>query len=258
MIAKGALPSQVQSEQEIIQRLEIDWQMFDGYVSWDAQDESPWLKVQDMLVIDLVRSNPKTPIHFASTVGPENFIGLDKYLRMDGMVYTLQKGRTIPVPQDSILNLANTEKLVDSVFKFQGVGDGTTYVNDETQHLLYNYNSIFIRLAMQYRMMLGMAKMKGDTQGAQFALTKGLFYMQKALKHFPDEWRNYVVQAELYQINGDFEKAIEVLSKGRQAVSSWNKEPIEQKIQELDMMKRQGSGIPMQATPQGVPVQAEQ
>ena len=248
--------AELKQQQQLLAQMRADWQMFVSYVTWDAKDESPWLKVQDMLVVDLVRANPQAPIHFASTVGPENFIGLDQFMKMEGMVYTLGRERTVPVPQDSVINMERTEKLVNTVFQYRGVGDGTTYVNSETQRLLYNYNAIYIRLAMQLRVQIGQARMTGNMAQVDASLLKGMSYIEKGMKQFPDEWRNYVIAAELYQMAGKVDKAKEILIQGGNVVSPWNKEPIEQKLQELaqasmpQAQQPQAQGVPMMA-PQG-------
>jgi hypothetical protein len=112
-----------------------------------------------------------------------------------GMVWDLIKGTLTPV-KDS-MDIERTAYLVDSVFKYRGLGDGTAYVDGETRQLLFNYNSIYIRLAMS---------MKNPK--------KGILYADMGIKQFPEEWRNYAVAYELLQTIGEDARAAEYLEKG--------------------------------------------
>ena len=48
------------------------------------------LRVQDLMVLRIIKDNNwNRPIYFAVTVSPNNRMGLDDYLTMEGLVYRL-------------------------------------------------------------------------------------------------------------------------------------------------------------------------
>jgi tetratricopeptide (TPR) repeat protein len=86
------------------------------------------------------------------------------------------------------------------------LGDGTAYIDGETRQLLFNYNSIYIRLAMAMRD--DPLKPKSDA----------LRYVDMGISQFPNEWRNYAVAADILQSLGDKARAAEYLEKGLKTV----------------------------------------
>jgi len=169
-------------------------QTYTALKDWGEQRKYSIMQTQYKLVVDLTMNNPDKPIHVSTTVGLSNAVGLDKYMVQKGMVWDLVKGSLTP-SRDSI-DVERTAYLVDSVFKYRGLGDGTAFINNETEQLLFNYNSIYIRLAMAQR----------DS--------RGLNYVELGIKQFPSEWRNYAVASELVLLSGDTAKAAEYLERG--------------------------------------------
>jgi len=153
------------------------------------------MQTQYKLVVDLAMMNPDKPIHLSTTVGLSNAVGLDKYMVQKGMILDLVKSSLTPA-KDTI-DVERTAFLIDSVFQFRGLGDGTAYLDGETKQYLYGYNSIYMRLAM-----------------AMNDVERGLRYADLGIKHFPEEWRNYAVAAELLLTNGQIDRAVEYLENG--------------------------------------------
>ncbi len=170
-------------------------QTYTALKDWGEPRKGGIMQTQHKLVVDLTMNNLDKPIHVSTTVGLSNAIGLDKYMVQKGMVWDLVKG-TLSPSRDS-MDIERTAYLVDSVFKYRGLGDGTAYVDGETRQLLFNYNSIYIRLAMS-------AKDPNE----------GVLYADMGIKQFPEEWRNYAVAAELLQAAGDNARAAEYLANG--------------------------------------------
>ncbi|GBU24089.1 hypothetical protein R83H12_00715 [Fibrobacteria bacterium R8-3-H12] len=175
-------------------------QTYTALKEWGEPRKHGIMQTQYKLVVDLTMNNPDKPIHVSTTVGLSNAVGLDKYMVQKGMVWDLIKGELAP-SRDSI-DVERTAYLVDSVFKYRGLGDGTAFINSETEQLLFNYNSIYIRLAMAQR----------DSVA--------LHYLNLGIKQFPSEWRNYAVASELLLVAGDSAKAAEYLEKGLQISSA--------------------------------------
>lgn len=83
-------------------------------IVWDIGEKSYVLK-SELMVLDLIAHNDwKRPIYFAVTTGPEAYVGLDKYLQLEGLVY-----RFVPIKQtqteESQGGRVNTEKMYDNV-----------------------------------------------------------------------------------------------------------------------------------------------
>jgi hypothetical protein len=179
---------------------------------WGKSRMGGIMQTQYKLVVDLAQNNLDKPIHVSTTVGLSNAVGLDKYMVQRGMVWDLLKGR-LTQTKDS-MDIDRTIYLIDSVFKYRGLGDGTTYINYETERLLFNYNSMYIRIAVAMRDSL--AHSPKDSR----ILEKGLRYADMGIKQFPSEWRNYAVASELLRSANDDARALEYLEKGLAAVSA--------------------------------------
>ncbi|MCL2284482.1 MAG: DUF2723 domain-containing protein [Fibromonadales bacterium] len=177
-------------------------QIFTALKEWGTPRRGGIMQTQYKLVIDLALNNLDKPLHVSTTVGLSNAVGLDKYMVQKGMVWDLVKGTLAPVRKDSI-DVERTAHLIDNVFKFRGLGDGTAYIDEETRQLLLIYNNIYSRLAIAIN----------DTE-------RGLRYVDLGIKQFPEEWRNYLAAAELLRMSGNKAKAIEYLEKGLEEVSA--------------------------------------
>jgi hypothetical protein len=202
------------------------YQIYDGLLEWGSKRKGGFMKTQDKLVVDLVQSNMNSPIHFAATVSSPNFVGLDKYMQMEGMVYTLVRGTL--QEQKEALNEDRTRHLIDSVYQFRGLGDGSAWINGETQRLLYSYNTLYMKIALDKRteiasLLRGGIK-KGDSLGVQEdvniqqkvkeAKEVALRYLEMGMKQFPGEWRNYLIASEICELALDLDKAKFYLKEG--------------------------------------------
>lgn len=184
----------------------------------------PYLKVQDIMVIHIVQNNyPARPIHFAVTVGDENMMGLEKHLMMEGMVYTLVEAK-----KNKEIDPVVTARMVDSVYRFRGLGDPKLYVDLNTEGLLTNYSATNFRLVMWAQDQLAgieqrleaLKRTAGDNppdslkaaiaQAEKERADKIAFgekYLQLNAKILPREWRNNYYGAQLYQTAKDYAKA---------------------------------------------------
>jgi hypothetical protein len=201
-----------------LERRRLHLQVCTALKKWGEPRGEGIMQTQYKLVVDLTMNNLDRPIHVSTTVGLSNAVGLDDYMVQKGMIWDLKKGSLTPSKDE--LDVERTSFLVDSVFKYRGLGDGTAYINNETEQLLFNYNSMYIRLAMALRDSLAMSmyryaddgflSMKPDPE----ILEKGLRYVDLGIKQFPNEWRNYTVATELLQLAGENALAVEYLKKG--------------------------------------------
>jgi len=113
----------------------------------DGKKEPNFLRVQDRMILEIVRANQwKRPVYFAVTVARDNFVGLDRNLRMDGLAY-----RVMDTPQtENYLDTAvMSTKLDILVQNLRGLDDAGVYYDDNIQKLVQNYRSAFIQQAME-------------------------------------------------------------------------------------------------------------
>jgi hypothetical protein len=188
----------------------------------DAPRGGGMMQTQYKLVVNLTLNNLDKPIHFSTTVGLSNAVGLDKYMVQKGMIWDLIKGTLAPIrgkDKDS-MDIDRTAYLIDSVFKYRGLGDSTAYINNETEQLLYGYNNIYKRLAGAMAERIAFAKSMNLDANASIFLDRGLHYLDMGIKQFPGEWQNYVFASELLLFADEHARAVEYLEKGISAVSA--------------------------------------
>ncbi len=192
----------------------------------------PYLKVQDIMVLHIVQNNyPKHPIEFAVTVSDDNMMGLEKYLIMEGMVYTLVEEK-----KAKEIDAAVTSHMVDSVYRFRGLGDATVFVDLNTEGLLTNYSATNFRLVMWAQDKVVELDRQLDDLRKQAAapnapdsvkakivvkekeraekITYAEKYLQLNGKILPREWRNDYYGAQFYSTVKDFGKAEYYYKKG--------------------------------------------
>lgn len=105
----------------------------------------------DMMVLDLMAQNDwKRPIYFAITVSDENYLGLDKYFRLDGLAY-----RIVPVEtnrQDGQPGFIDSDILYNNImtkFKWGNISNPKVYLDENNLRMLSNFRNTFARLAEQ-------------------------------------------------------------------------------------------------------------
>ena len=117
------------------------------------------IRVQDIMVKEIVEANIwKRPIYFAVTCSEDSKIGLQDYMRMEGMAF-----RVVPEKRKQGVEFIN-EKLVseelqenpgysksfDPHFKFRGVNNPKIFFDENHERLLQNYRNAYMRLTLYY------------------------------------------------------------------------------------------------------------
>lgn len=133
-----------------------------------------------------------------------------------------------------------TAYLVDSVYKYRGLGDGTAYINGETIRLLSSYTSLYLQIAFEVRedvealmrdgTPLTVSKKKAVDEKIDFAL----HFLDKGISQFPEEWRCYWAAAYVLEVVRDKKRALEYLDKGLENVPAYD----EQGRARLEMNRR--------------------
>ena len=117
------------------------------------------VRVQDIMVKEIIESNNwERPIYFAATCSEDSKIGLQDYLRMEGMAF-----RFVPEKRKAGIEFINNElvskqlqenpgysKEYEPGFKFRGVNDPKIFFDENHKRLIQNYRNSFVRLTLYY------------------------------------------------------------------------------------------------------------
>ena len=201
------------------------YQVWDAFVDWAKRTRSGMMLTQHKLVIDLALQNMDKPIEISTTVGTSNFMGLEKYMVQEGLVYNLVKGDL--TPKRNAFDAAYAAGLIDSVYKFRGLGDGTAYINDETSRLLSSYVSLYLQISFDAREKIAELRMSkpftADKKAQADSLSAAAIkYLDLGKKQFTDEWRVYWAAAFVYDIVGEKQKALDYLAEGLKNVPEYD------------------------------------
>ena len=99
----------------------------------------------------------RRPIYFALTVSQINKIGLDPYLRMDGLVFKLMPEKATSIdPQIVENNLLNK-------YQYRGINDRKIFMTRDEGNLMRNYQGAFLQLLTYYQKNNDNCKESGQT-----------------------------------------------------------------------------------------------
>ncbi len=101
------------------------------------------LRVQDFMIMYILEYNRwQKPIYFATTVSPDNKLGLDDYLQMEGLVFRVYPEKV------SRVNTTKIEKNIFHVYQFRNLNNPSVFYDDNVARLVGNYRSAFLQLAI--------------------------------------------------------------------------------------------------------------
>ncbi len=194
-------------------------------------NQEGFIKIQDQMVLEIIAYNAqmnwKRPVYFAVTVGSSNFIGLDDWMRMDGLCfrvvdYKAEKGIDPEEVYERILGRFLTS--------YRNLDDPGIYYDDNIQRLLQNYRSAFLQLAIYFDENKGSGESKdipdldtdriySYTEFSGFSVSDKKRYllakMEKIMPAAVIPYTNEMVVAELagmYADIGETEKGAELIS----------------------------------------------
>jgi hypothetical protein len=148
----------VSYSEEEINLLEPELNRFEGPTKYDlpnakipvivpGRDKQQVLRVQDKMVLNIVDANAwAKPIYFACSVSPDNFMGLDPYLQMQGMVYRLLK---TPIRENERMDVERTGQLIDKVYKFRKIPQHHIDKDEPYDGIGSDYGMCFMWYSMQ-------------------------------------------------------------------------------------------------------------
>lgn len=154
-----------------------------------------FIRPQDLVVKDIITSNINNrPIYFSSSCTREQIIGLDNYLRMEGLALKLVKDKN---PQaDYSINAGLTKKMLFNrpdhfsptphpAFIFSGINNKKLVLDQYHNQLVNQYRYIFLRLAAYY------LKEKQQQAEASEVLKVMEQRIPSALRELPNELKYY-------------------------------------------------------------------
>ena len=118
-----------------------------------------YLELKDRVVLNLVENISKNgwdrPIYFANTVSRSSYLGLDKYLRLEGMAYRITPVID-PLPADPYdfyvggIEPELMEQNIKEKFRYRNLNNSNVYYDENSRRTIINYQSIAYRLANYY------------------------------------------------------------------------------------------------------------
>lgn len=164
------------------------------------------LRMQDLLVIRILQANQwERPIYFAITVSPTDQIGLDPYLRMDGLAY-----KVMPHPVREIdPEILRTNLL--GKFSYRGFDDPGVHFNLGAVGLLSNVRQVFLQMAMYYNT-------HNQNEEALSILNEMSEKMPEEIISYSDERMALAVTGQYRRAggSGDYENRLQYVIPGRQ------------------------------------------
>lgn len=118
------------------------------------------VRVQDIMVKEIVEANNwERPIYFAVTCSDDSRIGLDDYMKMEGMASRLVPEKRSPgkefINKDIIEKQINENpgfsKSYQPGFKFRGLNNPDIFFDNNQARMVQNYRNAYLRLAVYYR-----------------------------------------------------------------------------------------------------------
>lgn len=117
------------------------------------------LQLADILLINLVenvaKDGWKRPVYFANTVSPSSFVGLESYMRQEGLAY-----RVMPVQKsddvdyyDSFKGSIREDLMYENLtnkFKYTNLDNPKIYLDENARRMMGNYYNTYCRLAKYY------------------------------------------------------------------------------------------------------------
>ena len=165
------------------------------------------LRVQDLMIIGLLLWNDwERPIYFAITVAGSSRLGLDPYLRMEGMAMKLVKERDRGPDGEAL------EHNLFEVYRFRNLTDPEVYKDFNTQRLLANYRACVMQLADIYQ-----------RAGRNAEVAKLMLWAEERLFF---NWEGYFTAADYLKDSGRIEVANTFIARaGSLLLASYGQAP---------------------------------
>jgi hypothetical protein len=116
------------------------------YKGRDFGNNKKFLLPQDKVILSFLKNNKwKRPVYFCSTVSPDNLLGLNNYLRYEGIVCKL-----VPVKGDSI-SLPALENNLINIYRYRSFNDRAVPIDNATKNAFMMFRYGFYKLILYYK-----------------------------------------------------------------------------------------------------------
>jgi tetratricopeptide (TPR) repeat protein len=191
----------------------------EGKISWLMNNTVTYgnikaIRNQDIMVREIIEANNwERPIYFAMTTSEESKIGLQDYLKVEGMAL-----RLVPEKRKQNEEFVNEKVLREQLFnenpsysktykpgfKYRGLNDTTIFFDENHERMIANYRNGFIRLAIHY--------LNDNNDKENTIATLDLMDQKISRKNFPIDPRLLFDIANIYYTAGAFDR-YKVLAK---------------------------------------------
>ena len=163
------------------------------------------LRVQDILVFDIIRTNRwQRPIYFATTGGDDSKIGLQDHMEMRGLamklvprkIRTFWEGVDEQILRKQLMTDVKTPVQTPSFgFRWRGLQDPTVHFDENQRRLIMNYRQAFLSLTVY------LTNIKHESAGAVATLNR----MEQVLPHsiISLDYRSKSDISQIYKMAGD-------------------------------------------------------
>ena len=107
-----------------------------------------YLRPQDIAVYEILMNNfDSRPVYFALTVDPESMIGLENYLRLDGLAY-----KVVPLKSADPMSYVDPALLYRNLlarYRYRNLNNTGVFLEETSRRLCGNYTPLFVRLALE-------------------------------------------------------------------------------------------------------------
>jgi hypothetical protein len=172
------------------------------YMTISLKGKRALYKSELMMLEMLCHANWERPIYIATTVGPDNRLGMDGHLIQEGLA-----SRFTPFETKELDATIDTEKMYDNLmnkFKFGGIDKPGIYIDENVMRMCYTHRRISTTLVAQLLK-------EGETEKAK----KAIAYCEKMIPEMnvPYDYQNGAHQlASAYYTLGDDKNGDRVLS----------------------------------------------
>ena len=122
----------------------ISWVLKPG-LTYNGQG---YLRPQDIAVYEIMMNNfAQRPLYFALTVDPESMIGLEKFLRLDGLAY-----KVVPLKSSDPMSYVDPVLLYKNLlqrYRYRNLNNSQVTLEETSRRLCGNYTPLFVRLALE-------------------------------------------------------------------------------------------------------------
>ncbi len=115
------------------------------YIGRNFGDRKFWLSQDKVILSFLKNNNWRRPVYFSSTLDQDNLLGLNDYLRYEGIV-----SRLVPIKADSISPTILELNLMHK-YRYRSFNDRAVPIDNITKDIFMNFRIAFYKLILYYK-----------------------------------------------------------------------------------------------------------